>query len=118
MPLALRTILTWLVIGPVLRVFKSANGGCPSNTWVLQVSFRVNQTPEGKGLLGALRYFGLDTISTKHSLEDQRKPTKQQDEEQAIAVRELDATASLALQHGGLMALTEPCEGTFSPRVG
>jgi hypothetical protein len=51
-------------------------------------------------------------------LEDQQKPTKQQDEEQAIAVRELDATASLALQHGGLMALTEPCEGTFSPRVG
>src|SRR5712664_2233890 len=37
MPLALRAILTWLVIGPVSRVFKSANGGCPSNTWVLPV---------------------------------------------------------------------------------
>src|SRR5258708_32607671 len=37
MPLALRTILTWLVIGRVSRVFKSANGGCPSNTWVLPV---------------------------------------------------------------------------------
>jgi hypothetical protein len=35
-------------------------------------------------------------------LEDQRKPTKQQNEEQAIAVRELDATASLALQQVGL----------------
>src|SRR5712675_3152455 len=37
MPLALRAISTWLVIGPVSRVFKSANGGCPSNTWVLPV---------------------------------------------------------------------------------
>jgi DNA polymerase I len=42
----------------------------PVNVLDLSPAFR-NQTngrytPEGKGLLGALRYFGLDTISTKH----------------------------------------------------
>jgi hypothetical protein len=34
-----------------------------------------------------------------HGLEDRRTPTIQLDEEQAIAVPELDATADLALQH-------------------
>jgi hypothetical protein len=33
-----------------------------------------------------------------------RKPTIQLDEEQAIAVREVDATAHLALQHDQLMS--------------
>jgi len=59
MPLALRTILTWLVIGPVSRVFKSANGGCPSNTWVLPVSFRVNQTCLLSGVAAMLGQKGL-----------------------------------------------------------
>ena len=39
----------------------------------------------------------------RHGLEHRRKPTIQQDKEQAIAVRELDATAHLALQHRQLM---------------
>jgi hypothetical protein len=38
-----------------------------------------------------------------HGLEHRRKPTIQQDKEQAIAVRELDTTAHLALQHRQLM---------------
>src|SRR6266481_6443427 len=59
MPLALRTILTWLVIGPVSRVFKSVNGGCASNTWVLPVSFRVNQTCLLSGVAAMLGQNGL-----------------------------------------------------------
>src|SRR5262249_32628692 len=39
----------------------------------------------------------------RHGLEDRRKPTIQLDEKQAIAVRELDATAHLALQEDQLM---------------
>jgi hypothetical protein len=35
----------------------------------------------------------------RHGLEDRRKPAIQLDEEQAIAVGELDAAAHLALQH-------------------
>src|SRR5262249_42445181 len=35
----------------------------------------------------------------RHGLEDRRKPAIQLDEEQAIAVGELDAAAQLALQH-------------------
>jgi hypothetical protein len=38
-----------------------------------------------------------------HGLEDRRTPTIKLDEEQAIAVRELDATAYLAPEHGQLM---------------
>jgi DNA polymerase I len=42
----------------------------PANVIDLSPTFRNltngRCTPEGKGLLGALRYFGLDTISTKH----------------------------------------------------
>jgi DNA polymerase family A len=42
----------------------------PANVLDLSPAFRNltngRYTPEGKGLLGALRYFGLDTISTKH----------------------------------------------------
>jgi hypothetical protein len=34
-----------------------------------------------------------------HGLEDRRTPTIQLDEQQAIAVREMDTTAYLALQH-------------------
>src|SRR5262249_59032605 len=59
MPLALRTILTWLVIGPVSRVFKSVNGGCASKTWVLPVSFRVNQTCLLSGVAEMLGQNGL-----------------------------------------------------------
>jgi hypothetical protein len=39
----------------------------------------------------------------RHGLEDCRKPAIQLDEEQPIAIRELDATAHLALQHGQLL---------------
>jgi hypothetical protein len=35
-----------------------------------------------------------------HGLEDRRTPTIKLDEQQAIAVRELDTTAYLAMQHG------------------
>ena len=42
----------------------------PANVLDLSPVFRNltngRSTPEGKGLLGALRYFGLDTIGTKH----------------------------------------------------
>src|SRR5260221_289737 len=40
----------------------------------------------------------------RNGLEDRGKPTIQLDEEQAIAVREVDATAHLALQHDQLMS--------------
>src|SRR5260221_12113442 len=60
MPLALRTILTWLVIGPVSRVFKSANGGCPSNKLVLPVVLRVNQT---RLLSGVVAVFGQNRLA-------------------------------------------------------
>ena len=40
----------------------------------------------------------------RDGLEDRRKPTIELDEEQAIAVREVDATAHLALQHDQLMS--------------
>jgi hypothetical protein len=59
MPLALRTMLTWLVIGPVSSVFKSANGGCASNTWTLPVSFNVNQTWAPSGVAAMLGQNGL-----------------------------------------------------------
>jgi hypothetical protein len=36
-------------------------------------------------------------------IEDCRKPAIQLDEEQPIAIRELDATSHLALQHGQLL---------------
>ena len=39
----------------------------------------------------------------RDGLEDCRKPAIQLDEEQPIAIRELDATAHLALQHGQLL---------------
>jgi hypothetical protein len=39
-----------------------------------------------------------------HGSEDRGKPTIELDEEQPIAVRELDATAYLALQHHQLMS--------------
>ena len=39
----------------------------------------------------------------RHGLEDCRKPAIQLDEEQPIAIRELDAAARLALQHGQLL---------------
>src|SRR4029077_11107936 len=45
---------------------------------------------------------GLGT-DDRDGLEDRRKPAIQLDEEQAIAVRELDPTANLALQHGQLL---------------
>jgi len=33
-----------VVIGPVSIDFNTENGGCASNTWVLPMSFNVNQT--------------------------------------------------------------------------
>jgi hypothetical protein len=40
----------------------------------------------------------------RNGLEDRRKPTIQLDEEQTIAVGELDAAAHFALQHGQLVS--------------
>src|SRR5215468_6005468 len=59
MPLALRTMLTWFVIGPVSIVFKSANGGWASNTWTLPVSFNVNQTWAPSGVAAMFGQNGL-----------------------------------------------------------
>jgi hypothetical protein len=39
----------------------------------------------------------------RHGLEDRRTPTMQLDEEQAIAVRELDPTAYFSLKHDQLL---------------
>src|SRR5262249_22048635 len=39
----------------------------------------------------------------RDGLEDRREPTIKLNEEQAVAVRQLDATACLSLQHGQLM---------------
>ena len=46
----------------------------------------------------------VDRPHYRDDLEERRKPTIQLDEEQAIAVRELDPTAHLALQHNQLLS--------------
>src|ERR1700722_303600 len=58
-PLALCTMLTWLVIGPVSIVFRSANGGRPSKTCVRPVSLSVNQTCEPSGVVAMFGQNGL-----------------------------------------------------------
>ena len=67
MPLALRTMLTWLVIGPVSSVFRSANGGCASKTWVLPMSFSVNQTCVPSGVAAM---FGQNGLACAHLADD------------------------------------------------
>src|SRR5258708_21092595 len=59
MAFALRTMLTWLVMGPVSSVLRTEKGGRASNTWVLPVSFRVNQTCEPSGVAAMLGQKGL-----------------------------------------------------------
>jgi hypothetical protein len=82
-------------------------------------------TPEGKGLLGALRYFGLDTISTKHKEAMQKRvmagwPFAPEEREQILTycVSDIDALALLlpsilkeidlgvALHHGEFAAVS------------
>jgi hypothetical protein len=63
-PRALRTILTWFVIGPVSSVFNSANGGLASSkTCVLPVSFKVNHTCEPSGVAAMFGQNGLACAS-------------------------------------------------------
>src|SRR5262249_54919632 len=50
LPLALRTMLTWLVIGPVSRTLSTANGGRAWNTITLPTSFSVSQTWSPSGV--------------------------------------------------------------------
>ena len=56
---ALRTKLTWLVIGPVSSVFSTAKGGRASKTIVLPTSFSVNQTCLPSGVAAMLGQNGL-----------------------------------------------------------
>src|SRR5258706_7142055 len=68
-PRALWTMLTWLVIGPVSIVFKTANGGRALNTITRPTSFSVNQTclPSGEdAMLGqnGLAWLTRPTISS------------------------------------------------------
>src|SRR6202011_2433518 len=53
-PFAFRTMLTWLVIGPVSRVASTLNGGSALNTSVLPVSFRVSHTWRPSGVAAML----------------------------------------------------------------
>jgi hypothetical protein len=53
----------------------------------------------------------------RDGLEDRRKPAIQLDEEQAIAVRELDPTAHLALQHNQLLPQRAPGGRDIPPQI-
>jgi hypothetical protein len=101
----------------------------PVNVLDLSPAFRNltngRYTPEGKGLLGALRYFGLDTISTKHKEAMQKRvmagwPFAPEEREQILTycVSDIDALALLlpfilkeidlgvALHHGEFAAVS------------
>jgi hypothetical protein len=101
----------------------------PANVLDLSPAFRNltngRHTPEGKGLLGALRYFGLDTISTKHKEAMQKRvmdgwPFTPEEREQILTycVSDIDALALLlpfllkeidlrvALYHGEFAAVS------------
>src|SRR5437773_2328858 len=58
-PLEFRTIFTWFVIGPVARVFSTANGGRPLKTMVLPTSFSVSQTCPPSGVTAMLGQNGV-----------------------------------------------------------
>ena len=72
-----------------------------------QVQFRFMKHPQQGVLLGRAgpmpTHEGLGA-DDRDGLEDRRKPSIQLDQEQAIAVRELDATAHPPLQHDQLMS--------------
>ncbi len=101
----------------------------PANVLDLSPAFRNltngRHTPEGKGLLGALRYFGLDTISTKRKEAMQKRvmdgwPFTPEEREQILTycVSDIDALALLlpfllkeiglrvALYHGEFAAVS------------
>jgi hypothetical protein len=101
----------------------------PANVLDLSPVFRNltngRSTPEGKGLLGALRYFGLDTISTKHKEAMQKRvmrgwPFTPEEREQILKYcsSDIDALARLlpimlkdldlnvALYHGEFAAVS------------
>jgi DNA polymerase-1 len=74
----------------------------PANVLDLSPAFRNlsngRQTPEGKGLLGALRYFGLDAIGAKQKDAMQKRimqgwPFTQAEREQILAYCESDVDA-------------------------
>ena len=115
----------------------------PKNVLDLSPAFRNltngRYTPEGKGLLGALRYFGLNTISsTKHKEAMQKRvmagwPFTAEEREQILTycVSDIDALALLlpsilkeidlgvALHHGELLsesAEAAPTPNPSSPR--
>ena len=101
----------------------------PANVLDLSPVFRNltngRSTPEGKGLLGALRYFGLDTISAKHKEAMQKRvirggPFTSEEREQILKYcgSDIDALARLlpfllkdldlnvALYHGEFAAVS------------
>src|ERR1700751_1139975 len=56
-------MLTWLVIGPVSSTLRTLKGGLASNTSVLPVSFRVNQTWARSGVAAMLGQNGLACLT-------------------------------------------------------
>src|SRR5712675_1030611 len=69
-----------------------------ATSWIPRLTAPVATKP---GTMPAHQRLGPDDCD---GFEDRRKPSIQQDEEQAIAAREFDATADLALQRDQLMS--------------
>jgi hypothetical protein len=83
------------------------NAHPPASCWFSQLlALEISQS--GRPAANLCQSAGADPHNRlgpvdPHGLEDRRKPTIQLDEEQAIGVCELDATAQPALQHNQLM---------------
>jgi DNA polymerase-1 len=75
-----RTLFVCFVGNAELACHLSLNWSLPSNILDLNPEFRCITngltTPEGKGLIGALRYYGLDSIGSKHKEAMQQRITK------------------------------------------
>src|ERR1700743_1798313 len=56
-------MFTWLEIAPLSRTLRTVKGGFPSNTSVLPVSFRVNQTWVPSGVAAMLGQNGLACLT-------------------------------------------------------
>jgi DNA polymerase-1 len=105
----------------------------PANVLDLSPAFRNltngRSTPEGKGLLGALRYYGLDTISAKHKDAMQKRvmrggPFTPEERQQILEYCESDVVAlsrllerilpeidlAIALHHGEFAAVSAQME--------
>jgi hypothetical protein len=78
------------------------------------LAMNVRRAPKKIVNVPAHQRLGLDD---RHGLEDRPKPAIQLDEEQAIAIREVNATSHLALQHSQLMEHGFLCLKS-APRLG